>query len=137
MSKPEKRETLYKRALMDLLHDVPSLVAFRVELPDRAGIPDIHVAGGGLAAWYEVKHATPTFESTGIQELTCLRLARACYCRYIIYHEDAQGQNKRTLIVHPSEIHSLKPEEEARGFDHQFVVEFIRRKHRSWGRNDL
>jgi CRISPR/Cas system-associated exonuclease Cas4 (RecB family) len=95
-----------------------------------AGIPDGSLTGWGLDSWIEVKHGTPDFDSTGIQELTMLRLARAGYARYVIYLEEQDCSVRRTLIVHPKNLKSLDAEVWLPGFDHERVAEFFRRRHK-------
>jgi hypothetical protein len=72
---------------------------------DRAnfGTPDISITGLGFTSWWEIKCANPTFDSPGIQELTCIRLAVAGYCRYLIYDFE-RLKNPTTYIIHPKDI---------------------------------
>jgi hypothetical protein len=74
---------------------------------DRAnsGIPDISVTGLGFTSWWEIKCANPMFDSPGIQELNCLRLAVAGFCAYIIY-DYRDEKNPNTHIVHPRHLKS-------------------------------
>jgi len=103
-------------------------VLLRHEDVRTAGIPDLSVTLRGKTSWWEFKHATPNYPSTGIQELTCLRLAAAGTCFYVIYHEE--GNYKRTLIIHPRNIKTLDPEVWQPGFDHSFVIDYIKWTHR-------
>jgi len=83
-----------------------------------------------MTTW-EFKHATPDFDSPGLQELTCMRLAASGHCRYVIWQESRHGSGKRTLIVHPDKVHdkSLVHEDACVGFDHRWLVEYIRKAH--------
>jgi len=123
-----RRENALKGALIKHLR---AAFPYFVILPHQdgytAGIPDISISGNGRTSWWECKHGTPEFKSTGIQELTCLRLARNSYCRYIIWKE--KGEDKETLIVHPLFLKMADPEVHSPGFDHHFVERFIRRVH--------
>lgn len=125
-----KRETPLKAALMKVMRtELPRFVVMRHEDRWTSGIPDFSVDGAGRTSWYEVKHADPEFDSEGIQELTCLRLAVASYCRYVIYYENKDGAEKRTMIVHPKHLHALIPEASVPGYSHAFVAAYIRRVH--------
>jgi hypothetical protein len=108
---------------------LPGFVAIRHEDVRRSGIPDLSLTGHGKDSWLEIKHGDPDFDSEGIQELTMLRLAAAGYARYLIYMEDKDGGNKRTLIVHPKHLGDLEPEAGCMGHDHRWVVEFLRERH--------
>ncbi len=100
-------ESKLKSALMKQLHkDLPSWVHLRHEDVRSSGHPDISTTGIGKTTWLEVKHGTPRFDSTGIQELTMLRLAAQGSAFYLIYLEDGDGENKRTMIVPPKGIKS-------------------------------
>jgi hypothetical protein len=125
-----REESKYKGQLMETFREqLPRFVAIRHENTAHSGTPDISIDGMGKCSWLEVKHGTPNFDSDGRQELLCLRLAGANFCRYVIYHEDAQGNNKRTLIVHPKNLRDLIPETFCVGFNHQFVVDYIKKRH--------
>lgn len=125
-----KREAALKSALMQVIkQQLPGFVALRHEDVRTSGIPDLSLDGNGWSSWWEIKHATPHVSSIGIQELTCLRLAAANYCRYIIYYENKLGVAKRTLIVHPKHLHTLLPEAFTEGHNHRFVVEFMKKMH--------
>jgi len=123
-----KRETPLKAALMaEIRMALPRYQAFRHEDVRSIGIPDLSVTGHKITSWWEAKHATPDFFTFGLQELTCKRLAVAGFCRYIVWYE--VGDDLRTLIVHPRDLHSLTPEAEAAGHDHRFVATFMRQVH--------
>ena len=127
-----KRESELKAALREvLLAALPGFVLLQ-HADLRYGVPDWSITGFGRTTWLEFKHATPTFDSSGIQELTCMRLANAGNCRYVIWQEN--GKCQRTMIVHPREVHrrtgwALQPEKFCVGFDHRWVVEYLRGVH--------
>lgn len=110
------------------------------QLPDflllaqaSAGAPDKGIVGNGRTSFLEFKHATPQFLSPGNQELFCMRLANAGFCRYVIWWEAGQGQ--RTMIVHPRKVHErqgwlMVPEEVTPGFDHKWLVSYVKQVHR-------
>jgi hypothetical protein len=105
---------------------MPHALVFRHEDKTTAGIPDISLTLHGTV-WIEVKYGRPNYEGTGLQNLTCQRLARMGKCWYVIYQES--GGVKRTLIASPQEVADKRPipdERMATGFDHNFVLEFIR-----------
>ncbi len=99
-----------------------------------AGIPDVSVTWNGWTTWLEVKYANPSFEVTGIQNLTMRRLASQGLAWFIIYD---RMTIKQTLIVHPQyivtgtyKVHALKLPIDfpsADGFNHQSVVDFLKR----------
>ena len=122
-----KQESTLKGNLMTHLRAMKGYLPIRHEDVSTSGIPDISITGYNFTSWLEVKHATPSFKSPGIQELMCLRLAAAGHCRYLIYYE--KGAIKRTLIIHPKHLKDLQPEAFCIGFDHEFVVDYIRQIH--------
>ncbi len=98
------------------------------------GAPDREVVYNGISTRWEFKHATPRFESPGIQELTCARLASLGHCRYVIWYQ--RRDVKRTLIVHPrlvlgqnGNIRDVVSEAECSGFDMQWLVNEVRKAH--------
>jgi hypothetical protein len=99
---------------------------------DRAqsGWPDFSVVGRGMCSQWEVKLADPDFESPGIQELTCQRLAVAGYCRYIIF-DFRITESPCTSIVHPVNIKDWKLERErfSVGLAFNMIAEAIRDAH--------
>jgi len=126
----KRRENELKAALVDCLrHELPTWVHLTHQDVRSSGRPDVTSTGRSRTTWLEVKHGTPDFDSQGIQELTMMRLARAGAARYIIYIEDADGSNKRTLIVHPRDFKTLEPQAFCKGFDHKFVADWLRSFH--------
>lgn len=126
----KKHEIELKGKLMEAIRArFAGVVAFPHQDVVSIGIPDISLTGFGRTTWWECKHGTPDFESQGRQELTMLRLAAAGFARYIIWHENADGTSKRTLIVHPKQIGDLIAEEWCVGFNFQFVVDYMKRVH--------
>ena len=107
--------------------DAPGFVAIRHEDVRTSGIPDASITGCGRTTWWEAKYGTPDFQSTGIQELTMLRLSAAGYARYVIW-EERKGV-RRTLIVHPKHLADLTPESWCVGFDMKWLVNEVRKAH--------
>lgn len=125
-------ESTLKSALMrQIRDDLPGFVAQRHEDVRTSGIPDISLDGRARGSWWECKYGTPDFQSSGIQELTMLRLAAASYARYIIWEE--RDGRKRTMIVHPRHIgeRDLHGFAEAWcvGFNQRFVVDQMGKVH--------
>jgi hypothetical protein len=126
----KRNEAALKSKLVLEFKKLERFVCFRHEDVRTSGIPDISLTGWGLDSWIEVKHGTPDFDSTGIQELTMLRLARAGYARYVIYLEEQDCSDQRVLIVHPKNLKMLEPEASCYKFNHEWVAEFFRRRHK-------
>ena len=100
-----KREAKLKASLMRAMQErYPKFVVIAHTEALRSGVPDWSITGRGQTTWWEFKHAAPNFKSTGIQELTCARLALAGICRYVIWYENEEGGDKHTLIVHPASL---------------------------------
>jgi hypothetical protein len=103
------------------------------------GAPDRSVVGAGRQSNWEMKHATPDFDSPGDQELMCCRLEAASHCRYVIWFEHKSVE--KTMIVRPrhviripsaSSAHSargLQVESWCVGFDMKWLVDEVRKVH--------
>ena len=121
-------ESSLKSGLMkELKAHLPGFVALRHEDMRSAGIPDLSLTGCARTTWWEFKYGMPSFKGSGIQELTMLRLAAAGYARYVVWEE--KRDVKRTLIVHPKQVGTMDAEAWCTGFDHRFVVEFMKKAH--------
>lgn len=127
--KDRRQENILKGKLVEQIKlIVPGFVILAHQDLVTGGIPDLSLSGYGRTTWWEVKHSVDRkFDTKGIQELTCLRLAAASYCRYIIYVE--KNGLKQTLIIHPRNLKTLDPEDSCIGFDHKWVVNFMRGVH--------
>jgi len=126
----KKHESELKSKLLEKFRVMmPGFVQMSHEDFRQVGHPDWSVTGFARTSWWEFKHGTPNFESHGRQELTMLRLAAAGYSRYVIWHENADSTNKRTLIVHPTKIKDLEPEDWCTGFDFNFILSVMRKAH--------
>lgn len=122
----ESEASLTQKLLSKIRGLRPQAVVLKFNDRVTSGIPDFAVADG-LTVWGEVKYADPDFESTGLQELTCLRLDKRSICRYIIY-DDNDGSPR---------VGVLTPDEFSRnwqvlgqwygGFNHLKVAEHITR----------
>jgi len=125
-----KREAQLKALLVAKVKELlPPFVVIAHTETFRAGVPDLSITGGGRTTWWECKHGTPGFASTGIQELTCLRLAIAGYCRYIIWSEAYDGTDKQTLIVHPRKLKDVEPELSFSSYNMTKLVDLIAKIH--------
>ncbi len=96
------------------------------------GAPDREVVGCGITTRWEMKHATPDFDSPGDQELCCCRLAACAHCRYVVWHS-YRGID-RTLIVHPRHVMdrlswNLEAEAWCQGFDMKWLVAQVAKEH--------
>lgn len=127
-----KREAELKSTLFDRLRQqLPTFYSFQIA---TAGWPDRGIVGCGRTTFWEFKHGTPDFDSPGIQELTCQRIAVASHCRYVIWQENSKGTGARTLIVHPREVAgraswNIQPEAWCTGYNHDWLVKYIRKVH--------
>lgn len=130
---PPKREAELKSEFFaELKRQLPD---FLLLAQASAGAPDKALVGAGRTSFLEFKHATPDFLSPGLQELFCCRLAVQGFCRYVIWWEGASGLGKRTMVVHPRKVHErtgwlLDPEEVTPGFDHKWLVDYVKQVHR-------
>jgi hypothetical protein len=107
--------------LLKLMHArFPGSVVIKHSDKATTGIPDASVTWNARTLWIEVKLADPSFTSTGLQELTCARLARAGRCTYVIYRRDALGP--RVALVPPDQIGRWREVDYVPGFDHAWVV---------------
>jgi hypothetical protein len=127
-----KREAALKSAFTrELKRRFPRFV---VLLLATGGAPDRLIVGNGHATFWEMKHATPAFKSTGLQELTACRLAEQGYCRYVLWWENRHGDAQTTMIVHPRVVHErtswvLEAEAVCEGFDQAWLVTQVGRAH--------
>lgn len=126
----EKEENVLKASLLQQVKlDLPGFVAIPHQDVRRAGNPDFTLTGRHMTSWWECKHGTPKFDTFDLQELMMNRLAGAGYARYIIWHEQRDKTNRRTLIVHPKNISTLLPEAWCVGFNFRFLTNFFRSVH--------
>lgn len=128
---PKREGELKSLFTKEMKRRLPSAVML---LYASAGAPDRSITWNGYTTNWEFKHGTPQFESQGLQELTCMRLAVVGHCRYVIWQENDRDQ--KTLIVHPQKVYNRKGwdlETEAEvvffGFDQVQLVEYIRGVH--------
>jgi len=99
-----------------------------------AGAPDRSIVGIGRQTNWEFKHATPSFDSPGNQELECTRIAAAGHCRYVLWHQ--VGDAKKTLIVHPKDVlrrdhgdWNIPSMAMCVGHDMRWLVEYVMKEH--------
>lgn len=123
-----RHEGILKAACIKALKEAGFVVMAHEDVR-RSGQPDASVTAGGRTTWLEFKHGDPKFDSTGIQELTMLRLAAGGTAYYIVYLEDTDGGGKRTLIVHPRNFKTLAATQGCPGHNHQLVVDFLSQVH--------
>lgn len=130
MTENQINQRMEKR-LKELL---PGFIVMKHSDRSKSGWPDFSIVGMGTCSQWEVKVADPTFDSPGIQELTCMRLAVAGYCRYVIF-DLRHSSNPNTLIIHPKDLKEwYKPEHVERfsvGLAFSMIAEHIRTAHSS------
>ncbi len=143
----KKREDELKAQLFDEARKLPTSY-FLLPIQDvrKSGTPDFTFNGANRTSWWEVKHATPNFESPGIQEVTCHRLARTSFCRYIIYVDTAVKwatgikREKFAVILHPKFVFQQKGKLDWNAalfiadavfnrFDHEGIVQHMLKAH--------
>lgn len=129
----DKREAELKSAFMKVLSATMPSAMFLTYA--TAGAPDKEVVDFGRTTRWEFKHGTPDFESPGIQELCCMRLAAVGHCRYVIWQETYEGTCPRTMIVHPREVHNrggyrVTPESFCSGYDMKWLANKVRELHK-------
>jgi hypothetical protein len=128
--KQENESSLKSELMQQFKLRLPNYVALRHEDVRTAGIPDISLTGYRRTTWLEAKHDDDDgFKSTGIQELTMLRLASAGCARYIIWQE--KKGIRRTLIVHPKGLKTLDTKLWCAEFNFDWLVEQVERVHLS------
>lgn len=130
MSQRKVDENDLKEDLMKVAKErLRGFVVLTLQDVASSGHPDVVANGGARTSWWEVKFADPVFESKEIQRLTMLRLAACSYhASYIIYEEINEVQAVR--IVHPKDFPRWSTSGVVRpGWDHNWVVEVIRRVH--------
>ena len=134
---PKQEAALRREFHRSLKLYLPSYKLVSVQDIRTSGTPDDNINGNGRSTWWELKHATPRFDDSGIQLLTCMQLAATSFCRYIIWWESASGLGKKTMIVHPNKVREARdagrwlfePEEVVPGFDMRFLVAYVRTVH--------
>lgn len=119
-----KDETGLKSKLWPFLK-CPGFVPLRHEDVRTSGIPDLSYTGLGKTSWWEFKHATPDWSTSGIQELTCMRLAVSGICRYVFWHE--VDDFRETRIYVPGKMQT--PELAMPGFHFEQLAELMRSYH--------
>ncbi len=110
--------------------DIRGCVVLRHEDVFTSGVPDMSFTWQGRTTWIEAKYANPRPQGRGRQKITCCELEVAGRCRYVIWDENSG--HRQTLIVRPRDVFRgnwREAIERAEGFDHQFIVEFLRRSH--------
>ncbi len=99
-----------------------------LKLADRvtSGIPDIIVTGNRHVTWWEVKYLDPEWIDRGIQRHMVWRLWLAGHNTFYVVYD---RPNDKTRIVRPDRERPYVLEAETQGFDHGFVVNFVRNLH--------
>lgn len=91
-----------------------------------AGGPDVSITwrvARKMTSWWEFKTGERIVWENGLQQLTCRRLAVTGYCWVVLYEQIEN--TRRTVILTPDEVEV----EAVKGFDHEFVLDFIWRTH--------
>ena len=101
-----------------------------LKLSDRftSGVPDVSIDGCLRHMWLEFKTGDRVKWENELQRLTCMRLERAGSCWIVMYEE--VRMIRRTCIIRPSfvmESGKFTPHAFKVGFDHTFVLDFVKR----------
>ena len=103
-----KRENALKLQLHHTIaDDYPQLLSIVHQQVRGGGHPDMSISGYGRTLWYEIKHATPHFESPGLQEWMVQRLEKTNRCRYIIYADlptTVVKERRAIFVLHPKYV---------------------------------
>lgn len=125
-------ETKLKAILTRKLRkDLSGAVVLRHEDQYSSGIPDISITWKGSTTWLEVKLAKPKLIGKGIQRITMQCLAENGQCWYAIYLLE-NDLNKWTIFADPR-IDWEDSKEICSSFNHQFVVDCIKKIHKGDG----
>lgn len=89
--------------LIEELRKIPYFVTEKHADRFKYGTPDLAVTGLQFVSRWEAKFANPDFEYEEIQSLTCRRLAKFGYCRYIIFAPCPDG-TVVVYVVHPENL---------------------------------
>lgn len=130
--KPITEHTLVAKLIKTLREALPEAVIIKHNDQLTAGIPDISITWNGKTSWWEIKFARPAVIGTGLQNLTARRLAAQGTCWYVVYHASCNtNQTPTTNIVQPSMLgkYSYQSHAQCGGYDHQFVLEFVKGQH--------
>lgn len=126
-----KQEGTYLANLMQKLSTLSGCIALRHEDVRNGGIPDLSFTRRGRTSWWEFKHATPHFESHGLQIRTCQELAAYGHCHYVIWRE-GNDYPQQTWIVKPEVVFNhlknkqpLLPIARITGFDINVLANLI------------
>jgi hypothetical protein len=128
-------EALLTGALVRTFRTLPGAVVFKHADLSTAGIPDISVSWKGKISWWETKYLHPTLHDRAAQHFVMQQLQRACENKvhYVLYIEARSPYPRRTLIILPSVLKDITCWRDwglqSEGFNHQFVLDFLRRLH--------
>jgi hypothetical protein len=111
-----KRENALKLQLHHTIEEsYPELQSIVHQQVRGGGHPDMSLSGFKRTIWYEIKHATPYFESPGLQEWMCQRLEKTSRCRYIIFvdaparlAQEALTFSRCVIVVQPQYVVNRK-----------------------------
>ena len=116
--------SLKQSLVMRFRRDLTGSVVDRLEDRIRGGLPDIVITWRRFAVWVEVKYGKPKWRITEKQRVECIRRAKAAGCFVVAYEEFLTGE-KRTRIIHPTNLEFDQALITFPGFDHQAVVTYI------------
>lgn len=122
---------LKARLIRTLRASLNNAVIFRHEDQFTSGIPDISITWKGYTTWLEVKLAKPRIRGKGVQKYTMEMLAENGRCWYVVFLVE-KDLLCSTYIVNPKAVNEgnwMFSQNCIDDFDHQFVVDFIKRTH--------
>lgn len=125
-------ETKLKADLVGRLRkEIPNAIIFRHEDQFTVGTPNISVTWNGKTTWWEVKFAKTQIRSRRARKLTLKELGEQGQCYYVIYLQEDLLEG--TYIAKADAVYEnrwLFSSHFTVGFDHKFVVNFIKNVHK-------
>jgi hypothetical protein len=132
VDKHEVDEAELRRKLMPwFARLMPDAATRRLEDRFLAGVPDVLIVRKGTT-FLEVKYAVPHIIGRDVQTIKCMELAVAGSCYYVIYFKpSARSSEEWTIMATPFQVKEGVWQSKnllcVPGFDHEAVVEFVRR----------
>lgn len=121
-------KSLLANLLNSLRKEIPRAVIFKHADSWTVGMPDVSISFNYKTTWIEAKLG-PKFSSTGIQDLTMLRLEKEAHCaKYVVF---LQEDKKQTYIVSPKNLTRWREEPDFvfEGFNNLELIKWLQTVH--------